>query len=142
MKEYDFFGFRVEVEKSATQNWYAQAEEWSCNCGHCRNFLALAKERALPAPVLEMLDELEIPPEKATYVCEMYPDQDGHCYQFSYRVAGRILSGDETATVSQDWGAGGCGYERYPYGAPDFPEPHFDLEFWMTLPWVLDEPDK
>ena len=26
-----------------------------------------------------------------------------------------------------------------PYGAPGFPEPHFDLGCTMYLPWVLDE---
>lgn len=79
-------------------------------------------------------DKLGIPPEKATYVCQIYPDGDGQHYQFSYRIAGNILSG-EAAT-----GAGRCCHEPYPYGAQEFPEPHFDLEFWVTLPWVLDEP--
>ena len=37
---------------------------------------------------------------------------------------------------SKGWG---CCHEPYPYGAPDFPEPHFDLEFYATLPWVLGE---
>lgn len=32
-----------------------------------------------------------------------------------------------------------CCHDPYPYGAPNFPEPHFDLEFYATLPWVLDE---
>ena len=27
-----------------------------------------------------------------------------------------------------------CCHETYPYGAPGFPEPHFDLEFWVRLP--------
>lgn len=27
-----------------------------------------------------------------------------------------------------------CGHNPYPYGAPGFPEPHFDLEFWVWLP--------
>lgn len=46
-------GFRVEIDEAATGNWYAQAEEWGCDCGDCRNFLKLARERALPAPVLD-----------------------------------------------------------------------------------------
>lgn len=77
---HSFFGFQVEVDEAATRDWYSQSEEWGCDCGHCRNFLALARERELPAPVLEILDKLGIPPEKATYVCEMYPDGDGLCY--------------------------------------------------------------
>lgn len=142
MAEYEFWNFQVEVDEIATRDWYAKSEPWGCDCGHCRNFLKLALERQLPTQVLEMLDRFGIPPEKATYVCEMYLNEGGHCYQFSYRMAGRILCGDETSTSNQDWGGGRCCHEPYPYGAPGFPEPHFDLEFWVTLPWVLDEPDK
>ena len=137
-QSYSFFGFQVEVDEAATHDWYAQSEGWACDCGHCRNFLTLARRREFPALVLESLDKLSVPPEKATYVCEMYPDGDGLCYQFSYRVAGRILKENENAKVPQD--GGHCCHERYPYGAPGFSEPHFDLEFFQTLPWVLDEP--
>lgn len=41
-------------------------------------------------------------------------------------------------TIQFDWGAGSCGYDPYPYGAPDFPEPYFDLMFFVEFPWVLD----
>ena len=27
-----------------------------------------------------------------------------------------------------------CAHNPYPYGAPNFPTPHFDLEFWVRLP--------
>lgn len=134
MAKQHLFGSIVEIDEESTHHWYADAEEWGCDCGDCRNFLALARERHLPTFVLEQLDKLGIPPEKATYVCQIYPDGDGQHYQFSYRIAGNILSG-EAAT-----GAGRCCHEPYPYGAQEFPEPHFDLEFWVTLPWVLDEP--
>lgn len=36
-----------------------------------------------------------------------------------------------------EWGEVRCCHEIYPYGAPDFPTPHFDLEFWVQLPWIL-----
>jgi hypothetical protein len=74
-------------------------------------------------------DKLGIPPEKATYVCHIYADGDGHHYQFSYRIVGNILGGEVAMGFSR------CCHEPYPYGAPGFPEPHFDLEFWMTLPF-------
>lgn len=125
----------MEIDAASTRRWYAAAEEWGCDCGDCRNFLALARRRRLPAFVLEPLNRLGIPPEKATYVCLLYSDEEGHHYQVSYRIAGKILS-DETGTEEN----GKCWHEPYPYGAPGFPEPHFDMEFWITLPWVLDEP--
>ncbi len=134
MLKHHFFGFEVEVDQERTCHWYAAAEEWGCDCGDCRNFLALARKRQLPAFVLEHLDKLGIPPEKATYVCHLYVDGAGHHYQFSYRIAGTILSGEADPIES-----GRCCHELYPYGAPGFPEPHFDLEFWVTLPWVSDE---
>lgn len=138
MKQIDLYGYRVEFDDTATQNWYASAEEWGCTCGHCRNFLALARQKALPAPVLETLTALEIPPEKATYVGELYTDEAGIHYQFSYRLCGTILSAPEQE-ATDPYGSRCC-HEPYPYGAPGFPSPLFDLEFFVALPWVLEEP--
>ncbi len=135
---HDFWGLPVMVDTAATAAWYAAAQPWGCACGYCRNFLMLAEERKLPAPLLGVLDALHIPAEKATYVCEMYPTEGGHCYQFSYRIAGTMV---EETKAPRPWGNVWCKHEIYPYGAPKFPEPHFDLEFWLTLPWMLDEPD-
>ncbi|MDD3242634.1 MAG: hypothetical protein PHD32_02785 [Eubacteriales bacterium] len=140
MARYCFWGFQVEIEERITKEWYARAEMWDCDCGDCRNFLEIAKEGRLPVPVMETLSDLGIPPEKATYVCNLYSDGEGFHYQFSYRIAGHILNEGRIGTVSQAWGAMDCGHEVYPYGAPDFPLPHFDLEFYVVLPWVLEEP--
>ena len=130
----DLCGYQVSMDEKATQTWYASAGEWGCKCGHCRNFLSLAQNRGLPATIIEMLDGLGIPLEKATYVCELYTDDKGIHYQFSYRIAGEILE----ESVKND-GKAGCCHDPYPYGAPGFPEPHFDLEFYETLPWVLQD---
>ena len=152
MTRFSWFGYEAEVDEAATAAWYAQAEDWGCACGHCQNFLALARERRLPAELLGILDSLCIPPEKATYVCELYHDktwaEKGLLYQFSWRVAGEIKAkpaGEDRGPrwgpgVEFAWGEWSLGHEDYPYGAPDFPVPHFDLECIMYLPWVLDEP--
>jgi len=118
--------------------WYGQSKGWGCECGHCRNFLELAGKKELPAHIVEILDELGISPEKATYVGELYTDDAGVHYQFSYRIAGTFLEvpGKAETEHQTEWR---CCHEPYPYGAPDFPEPHFDLEFYATLPWVLGE---
>ena len=138
MKKLTLFDYSVEVDLEATHNWYTQANVWDCSCGHCRNFLAHAERDALPDTVLTVLKELRIPPEKATYLSELYTDEDGVHYQFSYRIAGTILA-EPTQEVTA---LGRCCHEPYPYGAPNFPEPHFDLEFWVTLPWVLEKADQ
>lgn len=133
MEHHTFWDYETEIDVAATKKWYASAEPWNCSCDHCRNFVALARQRCLPIPILEALDVLAIPPEKATYVCELYPDGNGFRYQFSYRIVGAILREPEKSQFL-DWGSGNCGHEPYPYGAPGFPEPYFDLEFWVTLP--------
>jgi len=135
VQNYEFAGYQVEIDRTATHNWYADFGGWACECGHCRNFLALARRRELPNFVLHLLDDLGIPPEKATYVCEMYHDDAGLLYQFSYRLSGTILAEPQKPEEKVR-----CCHEPYPYGAPDFPQPHFDLEFWVTLPWILHEP--
>jgi hypothetical protein len=128
-------GYLVETDRLATRKWYSQANAWGCSCGHCRNFLAHARGNLLPDSVQTVLKELKIPPEKATYVSELYTDEAGIHYQFSYRIAGRIL-----AELAQEVPAmGRCCQEPYPYGSPDFLEPHFDLEFRVTLPWILQD---
>lgn len=137
MTQYRFGNFQAELDMDATAKWYAQSNVWGCECGHCRNFLALAHARALPKHIIETLDELGIASEKATYVGELFTDDAGIHYQFSYRMAGTFTedpdAGERCTEVR-------CCHEPYPYGAPDFPKPHFDLEFYAALPWALEEP--
>ena len=89
---------------------------------------------------MELLSDFGILPEKPTYVCELYPTDQGDLYQFNYRIAGRMLNVPHPHdSIRFDWGSGYCGHDDYPYGAPDFPEPHFDLMSFIELPWVLNE---
>ena len=134
MKEFDLFGYKVEIDEVATKEWYDNANEWGCECGDCRNFVALAKQRALPSTVLETLEQFRIAPEKATYVCEIFTEGEQSLYQFSYRIAGNILQERCDEKQEPGWGEAYCKHEIYPYGAPGFPTPHFDLEFWVRLP--------
>ena len=134
MKKRNLGNFRVELDMDATAKWYAQSKRWGCECSHCRNFLELANKKELPKHIIETLGELGIPPEKATYVCELFTDEAGIHYQFSYRIAGTIID-----VPNADGCEIRCCHEPYPYGAPDFPEPHFDLEFYATLPWGIEK---
>ena len=134
MKEFDLFGFQVEIDVTATKEWYDRADEWGCECGDCRYFVALAKKREIPSAILEILESFGIVPEKATYVCEIITEEHKSLYQFSYRMAGNIIKGRGSQVNDFEWGAAYCTHEPYPYGAPDFCEPHFDLEFWVRFP--------
>ena len=127
-------GYEVEIDRAATAAWYSTAAEWGCTCGDCRNFLTAVKANVLPLFAMDLLEKYRLPPEKATYVSQLYTDSEGVHYQVSYRFVGEILAEhcEEDKRVR-------CCHEIYPYGAPDFPEPHFDLEFYVTLPWLLEE---
>lgn len=133
-------GFRAEADAETTRAWYLhEGDEWYCMCGPCRNFAALAKKRQLPSELLDLLDRLSIPPEKATYVCEM--DGAGLC-ELTWNVSGRLL--EEGEAVSTDWG-GWALEPRGKYYQPsdayeDFPDPCFVLHAFVRLPWILDEP--
>ena len=119
----------VELDREQTAQWYMEAEDWGCECAGCSNFLEVARRGLFPSYLSDVLKALHIPATKATYVCLL----DGkHLYQFSYRVAGNILF------ALDEWEQDGhCCHETYPYGAPDFPTPHFDIEFFLELPDVL-----
>lgn len=151
MTRFSWFGYEAEVDEQTVRSWYAQADEWGCTCGHCRNFLALARARKLPEELLSILDSLSIPPEKATYVCEL-DDRDwkekGLLYEISWRVAGEVVKKPESnQNEGTPWGPPAwlrscwlmLGHETCPV-AEGFPQPNFDLDVSLYLPWVLDEP--
>lgn len=135
MQGYHIGDVSVEFDKTAIADWYEKSEGWDCTCDDCQNFLALAKQKKLPSAVLELLAVFGVLPEKPTYVCELYPTEHGHLYQFNYRVAGFILNDPHPHdSIDFDWGSVSCGHDDYPYGAPGFPDPHFDLIFFVDLP--------
>lgn len=131
MNKYTLFDSEVEIDETATKEWYANSEGWDCPCEDCKHFISLAKKRELPAMILETLDRFEIAPEKATYVCSITEQENEVLYEISYRIAGNIVKEKEINDL--DRGEAYCGHNPYPYGAPGFPEPHFDLEFWIYL---------
>ena len=115
MEKRNLWEYQVEIDEATTVEWYTTKEPWGCECGHCRNFLKLARDNELPDPVHTILKELNIAPEKVTYVCEIMPKDNGHLYQFSYRLAGRILNEDTANSTVADWGEVRCCHEMYPY---------------------------
>jgi len=138
MVQKEVVGFFVEINLEATKEWYSRGNEWGCECAHCHNFLELARNKQFPQEIIELLAGFGIRPEQATYVGQLYDNDKGHLYQFSYRLTGRMLSDEKNTNETFEWGSARCCHETYPYGAPDFPEPHFDIEFFLWLPWVLD----
>ena len=140
MGVYTWEGYQVEVDEETTRAYYSDSIEWECTCGHCRNFVLLAQERRLPVDILALLDKLDIPPEKASYVCELYDKDEKIYYQVNYRLAGRVLEGPEKAASSLGETGLLCGRETAPGSADDFPEPFFDLMYFLWLPWIDNIP--
>ena len=99
MTRFSWHGCIADVDERAAGAWYAKVPDWNCPCGHCGNFAALARVRKLPAALLDMLDALPIPPEKATWACELYHGGDwaekGLSCEFSWRIAGKIAGRPE-----------------------------------------------
>jgi len=166
MERYTWGQYEVEVDEAVTRAWYAQAGEWDCECGHCRNFMAVADQ--LPVELLTLLDQLGISAKKAVYVCNLI-SRKGDCllYEIRYRLAGRILKREEQEPEKKGflqvlrsffsirekeirkpdypdpWYWFRCLDEPgtlcglYPEA---FPQPCFEMCIQLWLPWVLDEP--
>ena len=136
MNRYNLFDYEVEIDGVATKEWYANAHGWDCPCEDCKYFISLARKRELPVIILDTLSRFDIPPEKATYVCSITEENNEVLYEISYRVVGNILKEKECDINDSGRGEAYCGHNPYPYGAPGFPDPHFDLEFWVWLPML------
>jgi len=139
MSRYFWLGLDMDLDVETIRRWYATGPVWDCSCGHCRNFVALAREGRLPTDVCVFLEDLGIPLEKATYVCELYHEGEHLLYQVFYRLAGR-LPPDTAQRKTTSWGSVELANSLEPSTAEDFPPPWFDLELDLWLPWVLDEP--
>ena len=67
MKEFDLFGFQVQIDEVATREWYEKADEWGCECEDCRHFIDLAKRKELPVAVMEILGQFGFSIKDETY---------------------------------------------------------------------------
>ena len=96
MKKRNFGNVQVELDVDATTKWYAQSKGWGCECGHCRNFLELAHKKELPSHIIKALEELGIPPEKATYVGELFKKDTRKAAKFQAGLITEILKHKNT----------------------------------------------
>lgn len=68
MQRDKIWDYEVQLDKAATAGWYEKSGGWGCECRHCQNFLALVRQKQLPIAVLDLLSNLNILPEKPTYM--------------------------------------------------------------------------
>jgi hypothetical protein len=140
--------WRVRCDPDATRRAYERvgvgAPE-ACGCLDCRNFAA-ARDRAYPAEVLTLLDRLGINPSREAEVYFTGETESGlRLYGVWFHFVGSVVRGSDTdsALVLEL----GEHFKMYftnhvtlvqePLGGHEVAQ----LEFWATVPWVLDEPE-
>lgn len=139
----NLFGYTVEIDKYLTKNVFAHFPPgWGCTCTYCHNFRAAIPllPAALTAPLQRCGIDLMYPAE----IVEYYGDQM-HLYEAWYHVVGSIR-----AAPSAPLNVFGRYQltETIEVGITDdisllpkhFPTQVFQISFFATLPWVLDEP--
>lgn len=141
MTEFAVGDGRIQVDVEATQAWYAAHGQLAggCDCGYCRNFAAAVE--GVPPAVGAFLARLGLDIRRPGEVMEWCREADGrHWYTAQYHVAGTVLAapsgGLEAAPEVLIWFHTGQG----PF-LPAFPEPFFQVEADLRLPWLLDEPE-
>jgi hypothetical protein len=150
MKErFSISGWELDVDFQATEAAYVQQDEL-CNCAYCRNFQSAYSY--FPKELTDFLKALAIDFSNPVYVFEMCKNQDGtHLYSVYYNLVGEIIS-DPGYKKSEE-----CKY--YPIALKEmqstanspicgvssipghFPNPAIELQFILSMPWVLDESD-
>ena len=135
MENYVLDRYRIVFDKEATSDWYQKYKGWDCSCADCQNFLTMVRKGKLPGAVTQMLQTFGLPADKPTYICKLYSSGESQLYQFNYRVAGKILNGPAPCeAVNFFRGSAMFGYDPYPWRAPGFPAPCFDLMLYVYLP--------
>ncbi len=142
-----FYVLQVDVEK--TKAFYDACDEYGCDCP---NFIAAAD--ALPERAKAYLKSLGADLRKLVNVNRLFVKNGRACYDCTIRLAGRILEDnsqngerfkDRAAFDLEDARTGGIvmhvwDQERFFYPCQGFPKPCMEGEFFLELPWVLDEP--
>lgn len=139
MKEFVFPAGRIATDPTANRVWYDNCgtPAGGCDCAYCRNFLAAVEK--LPQKILDLMDTLGVDIRKPDEAAQNCREEDGfHRYSAWYHLSGVLLEdGAETALAENCtyWFQSVC-YMK----AEHFPDPHFQLNLNLCLPWVLDEP--
>ena len=128
----------LDVDVAATRRFYETSSGYlSCTCDGCRNFPLAVPH--MPPALLDALHQMGVDPLKPAeqWVNCATPDGKAALYGGFYHGCGTIVKGDEhwrtpdfELLVSDD-----CSLLK-----PDFPRPCFEVDFYCTLPWLLEMP--
>ena len=147
LQQIKLFDWLLEVDIETTVLTYDRIGEEDCACAYCRNYRLASKD--FPPELLSILIALGINPGKPIHVSEYVENEDGtHLYSGTYNVVGRIMSGPDYRLITKDTGFWDLLHlsEDIKIGftgdfdfRSSFPEPIFQIEFFINLPWLLPE---
>ncbi len=105
MQRVEFNGWVLEVDKTATEDAYAEIEfggAVGCGCNDCVRFDIIRME-LLPPSVLNLFSELRIEPSKEAETASFGPDEEGRdIWSWWYHFVGRIVEVPESAKSEGD----------------------------------------
>lgn len=134
---------KIDVEK--TKEYYDSITVGEgCNCAYCRNYIKNC--RTFSKEVLDFYTMLGIDPQKEGEFMEFETDTDKHLYMGFYHLVGEIVK-RPSARIRKwdDLNIIGIGNVKFIFTdeldlVPEiFPKPVLQLEFEVTLPWLLEE---
>ncbi|MDF2566833.1 MAG: hypothetical protein K0R90_289 [Oscillospiraceae bacterium] len=141
----------LEVDYEKTKEYYTNAQQYECECIYCKNYIAAAS--GLPKETKEFLEILGIDYMKIALVSKLYADENKVSYDCYCRIAGWIMSNHAVEKRTQDnrvyyvrvveeiaeMGIFFHDDRNIFYDCHDFPDPCFEMNFKVFLPWKLEK---
>jgi len=133
----------IDVQKTAAY-YNSISEEAGCKCSYCRNYIKACEY--FPDDVLNFFSSLGIDPKKEGEFMEYEAASNMHLYQGFYHIVGSIITGQ--SRVIERWATLSLikiGNFEFAFNdnldlvSENFPKPVIQLEFEVTLPWLLNE---
>ena len=142
---FEFGKYKIDADTEKTSEYYDAAEEISCQCDGCRNYLKAAE--LFPAEVCEFFRSLGVEIKKGADIYVNCSENNGAAlfYGGFYHVCGELLSDTDS------WGENGSLYtiaDGFSVGftkdaalvGQGFPAPAIQMEIcFHNVPWLLEE---
>jgi len=143
MKTFAIGRWVLECDPDATRSIYEASSHGAhvCSCAYCRNFIAV-RDEAYPSEFLELLAALGIDPHKEADIAEFGEEGAGRLYQGWYHFIGRVVEDHEDQMTLSDSGTVWSVFfsaSRSLALSKFGDEPLVQLDWSVTLPWVLAE---
>ena len=144
IQQVNFFGWALQIDYQATQSAYDYLPtNWDCTCSYCRNFRAALP--AIPEAFRTALQDLGINLLHPAEAIE-YPGSTNnlHLYEAWCHAVGHITTTPSLLLDTYGRREIVSGVEvrvsdKLALLPDNFPMPAVQIEFFIFLPWVIDE---